>query len=163
MRYLESARGLSFHNQDSDPKVAVFQTIGFAYHSLPPPEAYALLCRLLQCSHTGRTTEPRTGTLRPFTEQSPQQSRWSNPTSEATLRSETHKNNLAKYTSVLFEKGQAEGKKVERLVSELDLDPPQFKVTIRFGTLHASGIGRQKKIAGHLAAEKLCRHLGIIV
>ncbi|KAF4772006.1 hypothetical protein PENNAL_c0116G01166 [Penicillium nalgiovense] len=39
MRYLESARGLSFHNQDSDPKVAVFQTIGFAYHSLPPPEA----------------------------------------------------------------------------------------------------------------------------
>lgn len=163
MRYLESARGLSFHSQDNDPKVAVFQTVGFAYHSLPALEAYALVCSLLQCSRTGRTPEPRKDTLLPFTEQSPQQPRWSNPTSEATQRSETHNNKLAKYTSILFETGQAEGKKVERLVSELDLDPPQFKVTMLFGTLHASGIGRQKKVAGHLAAEKLCRLLGITV
>lgn len=163
MRYLESARGLSFHSQDNDPKVAVFQTVGFAYHSLPALEAYALVCSLLQCSHTGRTTEPRKDTLLPFTEQSPQQPRWSNPTSETIQRSETHNNKLAKYTSILFEKGQAEGKKVERLVSELDLDPPQFKVTMLFGTLHASGIGRQKKVAGHLAAENLCRLLGITV
>lgn len=112
----------------------------------------------------GRTTEPRTDTLHPFTEHSPQQSRWSNPTSEATLRSETNnENNLAKFTSALFETGQAEGKKVDRTVSKLDLDPPQFRVMIQFGTLCVSGTGRQKKIAGHLAARKLCRRLGIKV
>lgn len=117
-----------------------------------------------QYSHTGRTTEPRTDTLHPLTEQSSRQSRWSNLTSEATLPSGAQSgNNLANYTSILFEIGQAEGKKVERTASELDLDLLQFKVTIRFRKLRASGIRRQNKIAGHLAAKKLCHRLGIRV
>lgn len=85
-------------------------------------------------------------------------------TSEATLPSGAQSgNNLANYTSILFEIGQAEGKKVERTASELDLDLLQFKVTIRFRKLRASGIRRQNKIAGHLAAKKLCHRLGIRV
>lgn len=85
-------------------------------------------------------------------------------TSEATLPSRAQSgNNLANYTSILFEIGQAEGKKVERTASQLDLDPPQFKVTIRFGKLLTSVIGRQNEIARHLAAEKLYHRLGVRV
>ena len=149
---------------NSDPKVAVFQVLGFAYDSLSEPEAYTLLCDLLRCSHMKCTTEPRIDTLGPFTEHPPRQPRQSNPTSEATLPSETrNEENLGKYTSALNERGQAEKKKVQYTVSKLDSDPPQFKVTIRFGTSHASGIGAKKKTAGHLAAKKLCRRLCIMV
>lgn len=164
MRYLESTRGLPFYNQDSDPKVAVFQGVGFAYCSLPDPKANALLYGLFQCSPMERTTEAGTDNLHPSTEHSPPQSRWSNPASEATLQSQTHnEKNLARYTSALFERGQTDGKEVRRTDSTLSFNPPMFEVIIYFGTLHASGLGRRKKKAGHLAAKDLCHQLNIEV
>lgn len=141
----------------------VFQALGYAYSSLPQPQAYALVYSLLQNSHLGHRIETR-NKLASFTQRPELPSRLSNPTSEATPQSDVYNEDaLPKYTSALFERGQEDGKKLECTVSTLSLDPPQFKATIRFGALHGLGIGRNKKIARHLAAKALCHRLGITI
>ena len=162
MQYLRTTRVTSF-NKENDPMTTVFQALGYAYGSLPQPQAYALVCSLLQYSQLDHRIQNR-DRLAPFTQRLEMPSHLSDPMSEATPQSDAYNEEaLPKYTSALFERGQEDGKKLERTVSTLSLDPPQFRVIIRFGALHGSGIGRSKKIARHLAAKALCHRLRITI
>ncbi|KAJ6126149.1 hypothetical protein N7471_010642 [Penicillium samsonianum] len=165
MQTLEAARIAPFHNQETDPQSAVFRVLGFAYRSLQHSQAYALMYSLLQLSHLGRHREPHISTLASFITGTPQ---LLPPRSTQTIEVNTQFNaqgeeDLSKYTSALNEKGQEDGKALKRIYSTLRKDPPQFSAEIRFGDLYSFGVGRNKKIAGHLAAKDLCRRIGISV
>ncbi|KAF7589646.1 hypothetical protein BBP40_004019 [Aspergillus hancockii] len=68
---------------------------------------------------------------------------------------------LPRYSSILNERGQEEGIRPQKEVKQLAFDPPQFKATVRLGQHHGTGVARNKKQAGHLAAKDLCHQLGI--
>jgi hypothetical protein len=75
----------------------------------------------------------------------------------------TRDDDLPRYTSTLFLKGQEYGETPERTTSMLYLDPPQFKVAICFRGVKGSGVGRNKKVAGHLAAKEVCHKLNLLI
>jgi dsRNA-specific ribonuclease len=68
---------------------------------------------------------------------------------------------LPRYTSALYEYGQERGGRPQKEVKQLTFDPIEFQAILVFGKHRGSGIGRSKKIAGHLAAKDLCQQLGI--
>lgn len=168
MQYLQTMRIASFYDQVRDPKIAVFQLLGFAFRSLPGSEAHALMCSMLRWSYIGHHVEARTdstNTMAPLTTEYLQlRSPLSNLSTELNAPSDSHnEDNLPRYTSALFERGQEDGRVIQRTYSTLTLDPPRFKVSIKFGRWNGSGTGRNKKIAGHLAAKDLCDRLGITI
>jgi hypothetical protein len=78
------------------------------------------------------------------------------------MQSNSHRaEDLSRYTAALFQKGQEDGKTVERTYSTISGDFLQFKANIRFDDLEGSGVGRTKKIAAHLAARDLCSRMGL--
>jgi hypothetical protein len=165
MQTLEAARFASSSNHEADTQSAVFRVLGFVYRSLPQPQAHALMYSLLQLSHIGCQMEPHISAMASFTTETPQlPPHLSAPTAEVNTQfNSDEEKDLPRYTSALFERGQEDGKTLERTCSTLSMDPPQFKVRIRFGALNGFGVGGNKKIAGHLAAKHLCRRMGISI
>lgn len=143
----------SFYDQVRDPKTAVFQLLGFAFRSLPGSEAHALMCSMLRWSYIGHHVEARTdstNTMAPLTTEYPQlRSPLSNLSTELNAPSDSHdEDNLPRYTSALFERGQEDGRVLQRTYSTLTLDPPRFKVSIKFG----GGMDREPDVIRRLLA-----------
>lgn len=71
--------------------------------------------------------------MAPFTSEHPQfWPHWREQTTEAkSPLNSNNDDNLPKYTSILFEKGQGYGEVPEHTSSMASVDHPQFKVTIR--------------------------------
>lgn len=67
-----------------------------------------------------------------------------------------------KYTSRLWEDAQVKGVEAPK-VSETCISnfPTKFRVTIRHRGVEASGEGRNKKTARHIAAKRVCQRLNI--
>lgn len=141
---------------DTDPQKAFFQMLGRAYRSLPASISDHITQDILRTGREQETGDTATSTIHflgasnPFREEG-ESSHSEPPTDEM----------LPMYTSALYEEAAKRGVVPNRSGSVLSLDPPQFRVTLQFGALEATGIGRNKKIAAHLAAKTLCDRLNV--
>lgn len=68
---------------------------------------------------------------------------------------------LQVYTSALHEYGQKQSRSIQKEVKQKEFDPITFEAIWVFGEHRGRGVGRSKKLAGHLAAKDLCQRLGI--
>ena len=66
-----------------------------------------------------------------------------------------------RYTSLLWEEAQARGRRPNIEETCINSFPPMFRVTIECMGTKASGEGRTKKLAKHLAAKHVCKTLGL--
>lgn len=154
---------VSFRDENSESQEAVFQLLGCAYRTLAEPQAFFVWRSLLNPGHTegNLETEKENFASSPLETQK-FHAHWMDSISETNSESKHHDHHdLPMYTSRLNEKGQESGQAPQRTVSTISLDPPRFKVTILFGACHGMGIGRTKKVAGHLAAKQICDQLKI--
>jgi hypothetical protein len=139
---------------DTEPQKAFFQMLGLICRSRPASASYHVTQELLKI---GRKQE--TGGRATSTDHSLGASNRFRENYEIPHRELHMEQMLPKYTSTLYEEAARCGVVPRRSLSILSLAPPQLKVTIQFGALEATGIGRNKKIAGHLAAKALCDKL----
>lgn len=160
----------SFQDANPEPQEAVFQLLGCTYRTLAEPQAFFVWWSLLNPGKGDGYLETGKELLASFPHETQQfHAHWMDPMSETNSESNHHghhdlpndHHDLPKYTSLLFEKGQESGQAPQRTVSTISIDPPRFEVTILFGTCHGTGIGRTKKVAGHLAAKQVCHQLNI--
>ncbi|KAL3257031.1 hypothetical protein ABHI18_007145 [Aspergillus niger] len=66
-----------------------------------------------------------------------------------------------KYTSRLWEDGSNHGVTPNVDESCLSSYPPKFRITISYRGMQASGEGKTKKLAKHIAAKGVCHQLGL--
>ncbi|KAL3704403.1 hypothetical protein TMatcc_010094 [Talaromyces marneffei ATCC 18224] len=140
---------------DAESRKVVFQQLGFICRSFPPSSSYQVMQELLKFGRGNRIVDKAnsakcvlSGTFTRFRDDHDNQGHESLPDEL-----------LPRYTSILHEEGQKRNVDIRRSISVLSLEPPRMKATISFGALEATGIGRTKKIAGHLAAKEICDKL----
>lgn len=148
---------------DIEPQTGVFQILGATYRARSDVEGYTLIRRILSPFDGEHVTEGFEHATAPL-EHPP----FFHDADGQRVEANSHMNSVSgnplhQYTSILFEKGQELGETPKREVRTLSLDPPQFKVSIRFGHIKGLGIGRTKKLAGHLAAKEVCHKMRVCV
>ena len=140
---------------DANPRKAVFQLLGFICRLFPTSSSSQVMQDLLQFGRRvpilDTVNSMRDGASTGFEDNHPV-SRYESQSDEI----------LPTYTSVLYEEGAKRSVVIGRTFSVLSLDPPRMKAIVSFGAFEATGIGRTKKIAGHMAAKAICDRLNLM-
>lgn len=79
------------------------------------------------------------------------------------LRSHEYQVDIAKYTSILKEKGDKAGFVPSYNFKQTQLMPPLFKAVVSFQDYVFDGSGRTKQQAKHVASREACNALGLML
>lgn len=145
-------------NNDTEPRKAVFQQLGFICHSFSTANSYQVMQELLTFGRRNPIVDTANSNRGGLSSTS---TRFGDD--HQVSRHKSHSDEiLPLYTSILYKEGARRNVVIRRTFSVLSLEPPQMKATVSFGALGATSIGRTRKIAGHMAAKEICDKLNFM-